>query len=389
MSRYGAELKELWPLEPDMIFLNHGSYGAAPKQVLDAQADWQRQLEAQPCQFINTVAPGAIRAAAGVLADFVGTRAEDTVFVENTTTGLNAVLRSIPLEAGDEIVISDHIYNATRNTVKFVADPAGARVVVAEIGLPVANEDQIFNAVMGAVTPATRLIVIDHVASITAVVFPVARIAAAARERGIPVLVDGAHAPGMLDLDITGLGVDWYVGNCHKWLCAPKGAAFLWADPARQNGLHPTVISHDLDKGFTFEFDKIGTRDASAWLSVPTAIAVHQDLGGAQLRKRCHDVAVAEGRALATRWGTQTGASDELFGTMATVRMPGSLPPDRAISEHLKTWLWTEKRAEIHIMPFAGAFWVRLSVAPYTTPEECRAVGPLIEAALEALAPEA
>lgn len=389
MSRYGAELKELWPLEPDMIFLNHGSYGAAPKQVLAEQADWQRQLESQPCQFINVVAPRAIRDAAAVLANFIGTHGEDTVFVENTTSGLNAVLQSIPFGSGDEIVISDHIYNATRNTVKFVADPAGARIVVADIGLPVADEDQIFNAVMAAVTPATRLILIDHIASITAVVFPVARIAAAARQRGIPVLVDGAHAPGMLDLDVCSLGVDWYVGNCHKWLCAPKGSAFLWADPARQNGLHPTVISHDMNKGFTFEFDKIGTRDASAWLSVPAAISLHEDLGGTHLRKYCHNVAVAEGRALAKRWGTQTGASDDLFGTMATVRMPGSLPPDRAISERLKTWLWVEKRAEIHIMPFAGAFWVRLSVAPYTTPEECRAVGPLIEAALEALATEA
>ncbi len=385
MTRYGAELKELWSLEPEMIFLNHGSYGAAPIQVLDAQKNWQRQLEAQPCQFINEVAPAAIRAAAGRLADFIGTRAEDTVFVENTTAGLNAVLRSFPLSPGDEVVISDHIYNATRNTVTFVAEAAGATVAVAKVGLPVADADQIVGAVMGAVNAATRLIVIDHVASITGVVFPVARIAEMARARGIPVLVDGAHAPGMLDLDVAALGVDWYVGNCHKWLCAPKGSAFVWADPARQEGLHPTVISHDLGKGFTFEFDKIGTRDASAWLSVPAALEFHDALGGAVMRQRCHAVAVAEGQALAARWGTETGAPGDLFGTMSTVRLPGSLPADRAVSERLKAWLWAEHRAEIHIMPFGGAFWTRLSVAPYTTEAECRATGPLIEAALEAL----
>ncbi len=386
MTRYGAEMKALWPLEPEMIFLNHGSYGAAPHAVLEAQADWRRQLEAQPCQFINSVAPAAIRDSAAALASFIGARADDTVFVENTTSGLNAVLRSLPLSRGDEIVISDHIYNATRNTVRFVAERAGAEVRVAQIGLPVTGEDQIFDAVTAALGPRTKLLVIDHVASITAVIFPVARIAAAAAAQGIPVLVDGAHAPGMLDLDVPALGVDWYVGNCHKWLCAPKGAAFLWAAPARQEGVHPTVISHDLGKGFTAEFDKIGTRDASAWLSVPTALAFHQEIGGSNMRERCHTVAVAQAQALASRWNTQTGASDELFGTMSTVRLPNGLPVDRAISERLKAWLWETRRAEVHIMPFGDAFWTRFSVAAYTTEEECQAVGPFIEEAMASIA---
>ncbi|MEM9902342.1 MAG: aminotransferase class V-fold PLP-dependent enzyme [Pseudomonadota bacterium] len=384
MPRYGSDLKGLWPLEPDMIFLNHGSYGAAPHKVLDAQAEWRRQLEAQPCQFINVTAPAAIRAAAGELARFMGAEAADTVFVENTTAGLNAVLRSMALEPGDEIVISDHIYNATRNTVRFVADAAGASVRNAEVGLPVPGPAHIVDAVVSALSDRTRLLVIDHVASITAVVFPVAEIARAARARGIPVLVDGAHAPGMLALDVPALGVDWYVGNCHKWLSAPKGAAFLWAARDRQEGLHPTVISHDLGKGFTAEFDKIGTRDASAWLSVPQALAFHAEIGGAEMRARCHEIAVAEAAALAARWGTETGAPPEMIGMMATVRLPGDLPADRAVSERLKAWLWAERRAEIHIMPFAGAFWTRLSVAAYTEAQECRAVGPLIEAAIAA-----
>lgn len=386
MTAYGDEVKPLWPLERDMLFLNHGSYGAAPSEVLDVQDVWRRRLEAQPCQFVNAVAPGAIREAAGALAAFVGARGQDTVFVENTTAGINAVLRSFPLGAGDEVLTTDHVYNAVRNTVRFVAEPVGARPVEASLGLPVTDEDHIVAAVVGGFTPATRLLVIDHVASITAVVFPVARIAAEARARGIAVLVDGAHAPGMVDLDVPALGADWYVGNCHKWLCAPKGAAFLWADPARQAGLHPTVISHDLGRGFAAEFDKIGTRDASAWLSVPAALAFHEGRGGAAMRRRCHEVAVAEARALATRWGTETGAPDALFGTMATVRLPeaAGVPVDRPTAERMKAWLWAEHRAEIHIMPFQGAFWTRLSVAPYTTAEDCRRVGPLIEAALAA-----
>jgi isopenicillin-N epimerase len=381
-------MKELWPLEPDMIFLNHGSYGAAPHDVLAAQAEWRRQLEAQPCQFINAVAPQAIRDSAAALARFIGTRAEDTVFVENTTAGLNAVLRSIPLAAGDEIVISDHVYNATRNTVKFVAEAAGARVCTAQIGLPVASEDRIVDAFVEALTDRTRLVVTDHVASITAVIFPVARIVDAAHARGIPVLVDGAHGPGMVDLDVPSLGADWYVGNCHKWLCAPKGAAFLWASADRQAGLHPTVISHDLGKGFTAEFDKIGTRDASAWLSVPAALDFHGRIGGAAMRRRCHALAVAEAEALAARWSTVTGAPGTMFGTMSTVRLPDGLAVDRAVSERMKQWLWAEHRAEIHIMPFGDGFWTRFSVAAYTTEEECRAAGPLIEQAMAAVAPE-
>jgi len=384
MTRYGDELKGLWPLEPDMIFLNHGSYGAAPDEVLDVQSQWRRQLEAQPCQFINSVAPREIRASADNLGPFLDARGQDIGFVENTTAGINAVLRSFPLREGDEVVVSDHIYNAVRNTLNFILEPVGARMKIAQLGLPVAGEDAIFDAVVGSVTPATRLIVVDHVASATAVVFPVARIAAAARERGIPVLVDGAHAPGMLDLDVPSLGVDWYVGNCHKWLCAPKGGAFLWADESRQEMLHPTVISHDLGKGFTFEFDKVGTRDASPWLSVPAAIAFHERLGGATLRQRNHDVVVAAAKALAARWGTETGAPDAMFGSMATVRIPTEMEVGRPTAERLKTWLWAEHRAEIHIMPFDGAYWLRLSVAAYNTKEECLAVGPLIEAALAA-----
>ena len=384
MTQYGDKLKGLWPLKPKMTFLNHGSYGATPTEVLDVQSEWRRQLEAQPCQFINNVAPAAIRAAADELAQFLGAKGPDLGFVENTTSGINAVMRSRHFESGDEVVVTDHIYNAVRNTLNFVLKPTGAQIKVAPLGLPVSSEGDVLDAVLAAVTPRTKLIVVDHVASATAVKFPVARIAAAARARGVPVLVDGAHAPGMLNLNVPDLGVDWYVGNCHKWLCAPKGAAFLWAAKHRQEALHPTVISHDLGKGFTFEFDKIGTRDASPWLSVPAAIAFHEKLGGSSLRQRNHDVAVAGAQTLSQRLGTKTGAPDAMFGSMATVQIPTELAVDRPTAERLKSWLWSEHRAEIHIMPFDGAYWLRISVAAYNTEEECLSVEPLIKAALAA-----
>ncbi len=385
MAEYGDAAKALWPLEPEMIFLNHGSYGATPHEVLAEQIRWRDRLEAQPCRFVNVEAPAEMRRVADLLGAFVGAQGKDIALVENTTNGINAIVKSLQFESDDEIVVADHIYNAVRNTLRFVLDPVGAKMVVAPIGLPLRDPETIADAILAAVTPRTKLLVVDHVASVSGVIFPVARIAARARQMDLPVLVDGAHAPGMLDLNVPALGVDWYVGNCHKWLCAPKGAAFLWAAPQRQQDLHPNVISHDLGKGFTYEFDKIGTRDASAWLSIPAALEFHARMGGAKLRARNHDVAVQSGRALAKRWGTEMGAPDSFFGSMVTVRIPGDSSADRTTADALKAWLWAEHRAEIHIMPFSDALWVRISVQAYNTEDECLAVGPMVEAAVDAI----
>jgi isopenicillin-N epimerase len=268
--------------------------------------------------------------------------------------------------------------------VRFVLDGTGASMRMVEIGLPVADTTMITERIAGALTERTRLVLIDHIASASAVRFPVAEIAALCRARGIPLLVDGAHGPGMVDLDITALGVDWYVGNCHKWLCAPKGAAFLWASRPRRVGLHPTVISHDLGKGFTAEFDKIGTRDASAWLSVPAALAFHEEIGGAGLRARNHALAVAFGEALAERLDTETGAPPALLGSMVTVRLP-RLPPDRPSADRIRNWLWDERRIEAHAMPFAGALWCRIAIQAYNSEDEVGPLGDALEAAIAAL----
>ena len=383
--RYGNAVADLWPLEPDMIFLNHGSYGAAPKVVLAAQAAWRERLESQPCRFMRE-APAAIRAAAAELARFVGVEACDLGFVENTTCGINAILRSLRFAPGDEILVTDHIYNAIRNTLNFVLEGTGAVMRTVEIGLPVHDAAVITERVSQALSDRTRLVLIDHVASASAVVFPVAAIAAQCRARGIPVLVDGAHGPGMLDLDITALGVDWYVGNGHKWLCAPKGAAFIWASRPRQEGLHPTVISHDLGKGFAAEFDRIGTRDSTAWLAVPAALTFHRQMGGAALRARNHAVAVEFGEALAHRLGTETGAPAALFGSMATIRLPGKLAPTHETADRIRALLWDGHRIEVHAMPFAGALWCRVAIQAYNGPEQCAPLGDALQEALASLA---
>ncbi|MEM6897552.1 MAG: aminotransferase class V-fold PLP-dependent enzyme, partial [Pseudomonadota bacterium] len=326
-----------------------------------------------------------IRRAADSLAAFLGAEGQDIGFVENATAGVNAVLRSLDFKAGDEVITTDHVYNAVRNTLHHCLEAAGGRLVTVDLGMPVPSARDIHDRVMAAVSPATRMIVIDHVASFSAAVLPVGEIAKSARARGVAVLVDGAHGPGLLDLDVPALGVDWYVGNCHKWLCAPKGAGFLWAAPARQGGLHPPVISHALDQGFAAEFDMVGTRDASAWLSVPAAIALHQDLGGAELRARNRAVALDAGERLAARWGTTLGAAPEQFGGMITARIPDGLPPGREHAERLRRWVWDEKRVELVVSAFEDAHWLRLSVPAYITAEDCAAAGPAIEAGLKAL----
>lgn len=380
-----ASLRDLWTLDPDMVFLNHGSYGATPRVVQNEQQRWRTLLERQPVHFIHRHAPAEIRRAAGFLGAFLGADGVDIGFVENATSGVNAILNSVDFAAGDEVIITDHVYNAVRNTLHHRLDAVGGRVVTVPIGMPVPSPSAIHDRVMAAVTRSTRMILLDHIASVSAAIFPVAEIARSAHTKDIVVLVDGAHGPGLVDLDIPALGVDWYVGNCHKWLCAPKGAGFVWASPARQAGLHPSVISHALGHGFAAEFDMVGTRDASAWLSVPAAIEFHRELGGAELRARNRAVAVAAGAHLARRWNTCLGAAPDQFGGMVTVRIPDGLAPGREHAEAMRLWSWEHRKVELVVSAFEEAHWLRLSVPAYISADDCAVAGPVVEAALDAL----
>ncbi len=313
-----------WGLDPGFLTVNHGSFGATPRCVLAAQRAWQDRLERQPSRFMNTLYPAAIRDAAVVLGGFLNADPGKLAFVDNATTGCNAVLRSLSLAANDEIIILSHAYGAVRNAVRHVAEQAGARIAVAALPFPDPTEKSVVAAVANAITPRTCLAVIDHITSPSALVLPVAQIIAICRAAGVPVLVDGAHAPGQIDLDLTVLGADWYVGNCHKWLCAPKGCGFLHAlDP---HGLHPVTISHGYQGGFLAEFDWTGTTDPSRFLAVTEAIAHHHRLGGASLRRRNIDLAARATALVAARLGTQPGATGALAGAMGTVRLPVGNP---------------------------------------------------------------
>jgi isopenicillin-N epimerase len=361
--------RDEWLLDPAVAFLNHGSFGATPRAVLAEQERWRALMERHPTHFMSEELPPTLRAAAARLAAFVGARAEDLAFVENATAGCNAVLRSLSFAPGDEILVTDHGYAAVRKAAEYVATRVGARVVEAAVPFPLQEAAQVVAAVSARLGPRTRLAIFDHITSPTAIIFPVRELIELCHAAGVPVLIDGAHAPGMLSLDVPSLGADWYTGNCHKWLMAPKGSAFMWVAPERQADTHPLVISHGFGQGFTAEFDWVGTRDPSAWLSVPAAIDFHERLGGAGLRERNAALAREQATLLASAWSTERGAPDALTGSMAAVPLPLSgATTERALA--LRRTLFETHRIEAPVTAFAGALWVRISAHAYNRPED-------------------
>jgi isopenicillin-N epimerase len=326
-----SDLAHLWPLDRGIVFLNHGSFGACPSEVLRHQAVRRAEMEAEPVRFLSRELDDRLDDARAALAAFVGAHPDDLAFVPNATSGVNTVVRSLTFAAGDELLTTDHAYNACRNALEFAARRAGARVVVAAVPFPVAGPEAVVEAVLARVTPRTRLALLDHVTSPTGLVLPIERLIAELHGRGVDVLVDGAHAPGMVPLELRALGATYYSGNCHKWLCAPKGAGFLWVRRDRHADIHPLTISHGASarrpgrERFRLEFDWTGTCDPTAWLTVPRAIEYVGGLlpgGWPAVMARNRALALEARRLLCEAVGVPAPCPETMIGSLASIVLP-------------------------------------------------------------------
>lgn len=364
---FGVPARGLWRFGDDVAYLNHGAFGATPTAVLGAQACWRDRIEAAPGPFIVFELPDALRAAADRIGQAFGVPGGEVAFVDNATTGVNAVLRSFPFDPGDGILVTRHTYGAVRNAAAFAARRHGAMLEEATLPFPLIDPADAVRAVERAITPRTRLAILDHIVSETAHVLPVADLVAACKAKNVAVLVDGAHAPGQVPLDIAGLGADWYTGNLHKWLFAPRGSAFLWASPTAPVPVHPTVISWGLDKGFTAEFDWPGTRDFSPWLAAPAGLAFFEGLGPERVLAHNRALVLAAGRRLAEAWGVDLVTPEERVGAMVLVPLPGRFPATDAARRAVEAQLWRGHRIHAALMCLEARLWVRLSAQVYNS----------------------
>lgn len=370
-----------WPLEPRVTYLNHGTVGVTPRRILAAQQAIRDEIERRPSDYLlrelTSIVVGRprpdkprMRQAADVVAEFLGARGDDLVFVDNATTGANAVLRSFPLEPGEEILVTDLGYGGVTQAAAFAARERRGVLRTAVTPYPVRSSAELVDAVVSAIGPKTRLAVIDHITSQSALILPVVEIARQCHARGVAVLADGAHAPGAISFDIPSLGVDWYVANLHKWMWTPRSSGILWAPPERQKDLHPAVISWGLDQGFTAEFDLPGTRDPSAHLAAPAAIAMMRELGVADVQRYNHALVWAGARRLAERWNVQLETPESLVGTMATVVIPESV--GRTVDESLdvRDRLLFEHGIEVQLHSFRDRLHARISAQIYNTMDD-------------------
>jgi len=368
-------MRELFLLDPSIVFLNHGSFGACPREVFAAYQRWQIELERNPVEFLGRRSAELLAEARQALGEYVGAPADDLVFVPNATTGVNTVARSLGLGPGDEVLSTDHEYGACDNAWEHRCAKAGARYVRAHVPLPF-RAAELADRVWARVTERTRLIQLSHLTSSTALILPLTKLCCRARERGILTLIDGAHGPGQLPLDLAALGADFYAGNCHKWLCAPKGAGFLYARPEHHEWLDAVVVSwgyssairgHTGFEAYTGRAPLVrrhqwqGTRDIAAFLAVPAAIEFEKQHDWPRVQQSCHGLALRTAERVAALTGLGPIGADEDFAQMVAMPIAACDP------EALKHELYERYRIEVPLTSFGEQLFVRASFQAYNT----------------------
>jgi isopenicillin-N epimerase len=370
-----AAMRSHWSFEPDLVYLNHGTVGVVPNRVRAKQQALRDEMERNPSKFMLREltgdkpapwrpGPTRMRESAAVVAEFVGAREEDFVFTPNVTHAVNAVLRSLVFEPGDEILVTDLTYGAVVYGAQNRAREFGGTVKVVEMPHP-STPEAARDAILAGVGPRTKLAIVDHVTSESAQLMPLREIAAGLKSRGVMVLVDGAHVPGAIPLDLTSYGVDWYAANLHKWCHAPRSCGFLWAPPERQPGLHPWTISWGWDKGLAAEFDWVGTLDPTNYLAASEGVAMLREWGFEAVCEHNHRLAWEGGELLARRLETQVGLPESMVGTMVTVPLPARAGTTHDEAARLRLALLLEDKIEIQMHEFRGRLWVRLSGQVY------------------------
>ncbi len=366
-TEFGRTIRNRWLLEEDLHFLNHGSFGACPRDVLIAQSEWRTKMERQPVHFITVEAPEQMKVAKKAVSDFLGAKDTNIAFVENATSGINAVVRSLMPEwkEGDELLTTTHVYGAMRQTLRYAADVRGAKVIEAKVPFPITSEDEIVEVVRNAITDKTRFAIIDHVTSPTGLVYPIEKIIPLFKERGIPVMIDGAHAPGMLDVNIEKYDADYYTGNCHKWMYAPKGCAILWVEEKHQSKIHAHIISHNYKAGFHPEFEWIGTRDVTPMLAMTATIGFINEFGASKIRKYNNDLVISARNMIAQEWNVKLPCPDSMVGTLSTIPIPSNITEHDPIAVKLHDRLRDEFRCELPVIFFEGKVYIRISAQIY------------------------
>jgi isopenicillin-N epimerase len=368
-ERRHVAIRSEFLIDPDVAFLNHGSFGACPRPVFESYQAWQRELERQPVDFLSRRQRDLLADARARLAEYLKVATDDVVYVPNVTTALNIVARCLPLASGDEILTTDHEYGALERTWTFVAEHRQARLVVRKLPVPHVDADDVVEAVWAGVTDRTRVLFLSHITSPTAVILPIEPLIARARAAGILTVVDGAHAPGQIDLDLSRLGVDFYGGNCHKWLSSAKGAGFLYVRAELQHLVEPLVVSwgwrprEAWSSPFVDAIQRQATHDISAYLSVPEAIGYQQERGWSTVRRECHQLARLARLGMTEITGIEPLAADDSdwFVQMATMPLPAC---DAAA---LKQRLYDQYRIEIPTTGWGDVPCLRVSVQGYNT----------------------